>query len=390
MNIALICDFSNSSLGSRNYQLAFLQRLYKVQNSHINDDIHWLIYVLEDQNEKIVIDRDWKKIRKIRFLKRFFILLKKNIITYEILRLLNVHISFFEKKLIKDKIDLVYFMSPSILILDLFKLPYIQTVWDFGHIDLSGFKETWQEGKFERLDFFYSKSLKKAAHIVTESNATREKVRSHYGISGEKVTSLGTIFDVGSLLPIEDNIKDIFDEYFVYPASFWSHKNHIFLLKLLYGMKKNKEAFNLVFTGLDKGNLQEINLRIKELQLTNHVKIFINLSNDKLQKLIFFSKGVLFPSLLGPTNMPIIEAIALGVPVIASDIHSFDENLGPLYVQIPLVDSERWIKGIRALQQIKRRNNLMRNTLFDNNSHSMESLVEILRKQAVYLESLKP
>ena len=46
-----------------------------------------------------------------------------------------------EKTFIKDKIDLVYFLSPTSWPLDLDNINYITTVWDLSHLDEHEFPE---------------------------------------------------------------------------------------------------------------------------------------------------------------------------------------------------------------------------------------------------------
>ena len=46
---------------------------------------------------------------------------------------------------------------------------------------------------------------------------------------------------------------------FFYPAQFWPHKNHIYILKYLFFRKKYKVLIDAVFAGGDKGNKENVN-----------------------------------------------------------------------------------------------------------------------------------
>ena len=56
--------------------------------------------------------------------------------------------SILEKKLKKYKIDIIYFLSPSVLAFDLDKLNYIYTIWDISHRDDNEFPEVRSKNEF--------------------------------------------------------------------------------------------------------------------------------------------------------------------------------------------------------------------------------------------------
>ena len=55
----------------------------------------------------------------------------------------------FLKKTFAEKIDLVYFVSPSRLAADLKKLNFIFTIWDLCHRDNPEFPEVKKDNQFE-------------------------------------------------------------------------------------------------------------------------------------------------------------------------------------------------------------------------------------------------
>jgi hypothetical protein len=54
----------------------------------------------------------------------------------ELLRLLGRHNLKFERRLMGEGVNLVYFASPNALAMGLTETPFISTVWDLGHRDL--------------------------------------------------------------------------------------------------------------------------------------------------------------------------------------------------------------------------------------------------------------
>ena len=63
------------------------------------------------------------------------------------------------------------------------------------------------------------------------------------------------------------------------------------------------------------------------------------------------SQALLFPSFIEGYGLPLIEALALGVPVIASDLLVFKEIAGDVPEYIDPLDGARWSKLIMAYAQ---------------------------------------
>ena len=61
------------------------------------------------------------------------------------------------------------------------------------------------------------------------------------------------------------------------------------------------------------------------------------------------ASGVLLPTFFGPTNIPVIEAWAMGVPVLTSDIRGIREQCGDAAILVDPLSTEAIIEGIRRL-----------------------------------------
>ena len=48
----------------------------------------------------------------------------------------------------------------------------------------------------------------------------------------------------------------IVDEYIYYPAQFWSHKNHVYIIDAIAILKQQGINLIAIFSGSNKGNLQ--------------------------------------------------------------------------------------------------------------------------------------
>jgi glycosyltransferase involved in cell wall biosynthesis len=254
----------------------------------------------------------------------FFSFLRSTILGYTILKFLRLNLSYFEKKLIEEDFDLIYFVSPNPKALGIKMLPIITTVWDLGHRDLPQFPETGLGGNFELREYFLERTVIKSFRVICDSEVTKNKISKIYGVEGSR------IFALGLPLNIDDEKfrnKSIFqnekkEKYFVYPANFWKHKNHLILLEAFKIFLNYYSDTKLLFIGSDKGNLGSIIKQIRRVEIEEYVKILGYVKESEKNEYLFNSIAILMPTLLGPTNYPIYEGILMGKKVIASNVHS--------------------------------------------------------------------
>lgn len=119
-------------------------------------------------------------------------------------------------------------------------------------------------------------------------------------------------------------------QYLIYPANFWKHKNHEMLLTA-FGIARGNGLDNnihLVCTGAPGARQQWLKEAAEGLGLGNHVLFPGYLANAELLALITNSVGVIFPSLYEGFGLPVIEAMATGVPVACSNVTSLPEVAG--------------------------------------------------------------
>jgi glycosyltransferase involved in cell wall biosynthesis len=182
-----------------------------------------------------------------------YALLNSNILGIKMLKSLNIKRSRFEKKMIKQGVDLIYFTSPNILSLGLNKIPYINTIWDLGHLEFQEYPEIFFDGNFTHRQFILENSIKKAICNIVESYKTRDKLRDYFGVPVNNICNLGL-----PLIKIDNNdyyVDHITEDYIIYPAKLWKHKNHLTLIDAFKILTPFKPDLFLVFTGYDENNL---------------------------------------------------------------------------------------------------------------------------------------
>lgn len=223
-----------------------------------------------------------------------------------------------------EGIDVFYFPEhPNINV----SIPYIYTVWDLGHRTVPQYPEVSENGIWEKREKLYQKMLPKASFIITGNNTGKKEIIKYYDIEESKIKICE--FPVSDFCYGEEEkpgfIND--DSFFFYPAQFWAHKNHICIIEAFKILKENKIEPKVYFTGSDKGNKQLLVSKIKEYGLEDQIVFTGFVKDEELKYMYTHARAMIFASMMGPNNMPPIEATFLNCPVIITNLEGHIEQL---------------------------------------------------------------
>lgn len=262
----------------------------------------------------------------------------------------------------RDGIQCIYFVIPAFIKLN--KTPYILTVWDLEHKNHTYFPEVSYDKEFHHREDFYKDAVQKAAYTVIGTETGKKQLCNYYNMDEHriKVNPMPTPNYVYSELADESilekyNLKN--EKYLFYPAQFWAHKNHIRLLKAMKHLKDY--GFKMVFTGSNKGNTEYIQQKIQEYSLEKDV---INLGFINRNELIALYKNayaLTYASWLGPDNIPPLEAMALGCPVICSNFDGAKDQLGDNALFFERDNEKSLVSAIQLLEDVNTRQRLIEN-----------------------------
>ena len=243
----------------------------------------------------------------------------------------------FEGVLIRNNIELVYFLTPDGRYKDLERLNYIATIWDLCHRDNPEFPEVRWDRRLEVRERNYIQILPKAAAILVDSESLRDSIVRRYGLDLGRVHVLPFEASVETRRPVNNDSAQIDVRhkyglrvpYVFYPAQFWAHKNHVYLLEGLADLQaRYGHKVGAIFVGSDKGNLSHVKKRADALGLLDDIKFGGFVSNEEIPMLYKQSLALVMPTYFGPTNLPPLEAFELGVPVLYPDRQGLREQGG--------------------------------------------------------------
>ena len=314
MNIG--CFLSDVSTGGGNYLTKdFSKNIFKLNN------YGYKITLITSTNifNKFLDENNLKYIKlKFSFFENFILRLWK---IKQLRKLLNFFkvtspIKNFVKK---NNFDLVVFNSPSSYIYYCKDINYIACLWNTEIDDLKNFVE------FNKSNFSYQKSIIETAvkdsyrlFVFTEKN--KDDLVCRFKCPVEKIL----VQNVKPFFPqIYEKTEDktIFrkeyenfglnknKKWMFYPAQFWSHKNHEYIINSIEEIDKlGMTDINFIFCGRDKGYLSEIKSKISKKNLNDRFKIFDYLDDYKVISLYLFSFALIIPTYVGRTTMPLLES----------------------------------------------------------------------------------
>ena len=226
-----------------------------------------------------------------------------------------------------EGIDLFWFTYPADVDLT---TPFIYTIWDIGHRVMPAFPETTKpmyrwNGHEEQC----ARMLAKATFILTGNETGKKEILENYSVIADKIRIVPfpiTFFCYGEE---EKPGMTLPDKYFFYPAQFWPHKNHICILEAVSYLRKEKSVdAHVIFTGSDKGNKAYIENSAEKLGVKDLITFAGFVTYEEMKYLYTHASGVIFASLMGPNNIPPIEAVYLETPLLITDIPGHKEQMG--------------------------------------------------------------
>lgn len=263
----------------------------------------------------------------------------------------------------REKIEFFVNLSPLTLSLE---VPFLTIVWDLQHRLQPFFPEVSAGGRWRMRENDFSEVLQRATFIVTGTHVGKNEIQLFYGVADERIQvvplptpsfALDEEAPPGSLASYKLPGGFIF-----YPAQFWSHKNHVGLLRAISHLKRaDNLPVPVVFTGSDQGNERYVRQVVGDLQLQEQVHLLGRVPRETLRALYQNALLLCYPSFFGPDNLPPLEAFGCGCPVVAANVPGAAEQLGDAAILVNPADELEIAAAIRSIYSDKtRREELIR------------------------------
>nr|WP_222623102.1 glycosyltransferase family 1 protein [Ramlibacter cellulosilyticus] len=189
-----------------------------------------------------------------------------------------------------------------------------------------------------------------ATGVVANSAATLASMRQFAERAGTRLPPAIAAPIAGAQLAGEAATSPLARPYFVVLGTIEPRKNHQLLLHAWRELvqRMGSAAPQLVVIG-QRGweceNAEDLLERCEALR--GHVLEVGSCSDTELARYLRHARALLFPSFAEGYGLPLVEALALGTPVIASDLAVFREVAGAIPEYLHPLDGPGWVQAVR-------------------------------------------
>ena len=193
---------------------------------------------------------------------------------------------------------------------------------------------------------FWRLLLWAAAHrsdrLIAVSEATRSDLLRFYRIPRERVT----VVHHGVEPAFSRLDRSYTESYLLCVSTLHPHKN---LQRLIPAYGRKERDFRLILAGLRGFHAEAIERQIADLGLRDQVQITGWVPREELYSLYARARAFVYPSTFEGFGMPVLEAMAAGIPVACSDIPPLREVAGDAALYFDPLDEDEIASAIERI-----------------------------------------
>lgn len=186
--------------------------------------------------------------------------------------------------------------------------------------------------------------LKTCRAVVTVSETTRQDIARTYGFPADRIHVVPNGVDATAFWPDESARPS--DPYLLMVGARYEHKN---VEEVIDVASHWKNTYRLIITSCGGKYRQKLESKVLDAGLQGQIEFKDYLSRKELLRLYQGASALVYPSKWEGFGIPPLEALACGVPVIASDIPVHREVLGNAVQFVRLGEPSSWAAAIKAL-----------------------------------------
>ncbi len=230
--------------------------------------------------------------------------------------------------------------------------PILLTIHDLQHLTHPGYLSA---SKLRYLSWAIPRSVRRASAVAVPTDYVRGTVIDAYGIDPDRVVVVphGVEPAIGADAPSSFELRRDYGlgagRVLVFPAITHPHKGHLFLLEVMARYWHDPDL-RLVLLGGAGSSEGQVAATIERLGLGRRVVRPGRVSDAHRDGLIALADALVFPSEYEGFGAPVVEAMALGTPVICSDQAALAEVVGDAGIVLPR-DVEAWSDALDVLDR---------------------------------------
>lgn len=246
--------------------------------------------------------------------------------------------------------------------------PTVSVIHDLQYADYPQYFE--EHNRAQRHQNFIA-ACRHADQLLCVSDFVRRRVLEESGLPHARVTTVHTQLAHRFSVPAPEGPASLLAKleltpgrYFLYPANFWQHKNHemLFLAMRLLAARWPRGDTKLVCTGAPGERRNFLQSAVVRMRLGDRVIFPGYLSEPDFAGLMHGCLALIYPSLYEGFGMPVLEAQAMGKPVLCSNIETLAEVAGASALTFNPKLPEKIVAAMRRIESdMTLREDLVRN-----------------------------
>lgn len=243
-------------------------------------------------------------------------------------------------------------------------LPYVLSVHDVHHLLQPHFPE-YGDGNWEWIEYVTGNAARSATLIIAESEIGKADLLDCYASSGLTEDRIAVVpYTYPPHLRVDHRTEEaervraayaLPERFLFYPAVILPHKNHARLVEAL-GLLRMRAGLRipLVLSGAHAEPLAErtweaLLQTARAAGVSDQLHYVGRVPDDDMTGLYASATALVMPTFFGPSNIPLIEAWALGCPVITSSLRGLREMCGDAALLVGAGSAESLASAIHDL-----------------------------------------
>jgi glycosyltransferase involved in cell wall biosynthesis len=247
----------------------------------------------------------------------------------------------------RERLDL--FHAPANIIPLGYTRPAVVTVHDLAIYQ----NPAWFPTQILSTRLLVPQSLKRAHAVIAVSESTAKDLRDLFNVPPTKLTVIHEGVDINPLPEPEPvNVVHKFNlpaNYLFFVGTLEPRKNIVRLIQAYADLRSRNAsvgAIPLIIAGKKGWKSDEIFETIESLKIGDSVKYIGYITKNEKLALIKGARAFVFPSEYEGFGLPVLEALALGTPVLTSNLSSLPEVTGGAAVMVDPEDTNAILKGL--------------------------------------------
>jgi len=254
-------------------------------------------------------------------------------------------------------------------------VPLVSLVHDLQHVYYPQFFEAAVAASMEERFRLVSRT---AVRMITVSEYVRKTILEKADLAPDRVTTIHSCMQHRLSKPSPDLERSVLmalhlkpNRYLLYPANFWPNKNHETLLAGFHTYRRlaPQDDLKLVLTGAGSKRRDSLVAASVDMGFGDSIVFPGFLPDPEFAALMYNCSALIFPSLFEGFGMPLLEAMAVGRPVLSSKVTSLPEVAGDAAL---FFDPTRPDEITAAIARIERDDDLRRSLIAKGQQRSAE------------------